>query len=265
MEICVAGWYFEPHFLEKLSEVTNKYRVTIVSHVPDGWDDYHLNGCRVIPIPNIGLEFGCYDYYLKNLWTGRSDVLFIHDDTKIKNSVVFNDISNLDVDCAYIFRDAAEERANGGKHGRAIFCSARFLAFLIQHECVCEQSTDREDVHHNPGTILKGQGPHTGFWYDKENKGHVAGKPPVGIRHYNDAIYHFHWTLGRIRDQRCGPKEGWPNPSEKMDVVNRVFFSDLVAARRGCYKHVEREQARYGTKDKPKEKPKICPTCRRPL
>jgi hypothetical protein len=258
MEICVAGWYFEPHFLEKMSEVNDKYRVTIVSHLPDAWEDYHLNGLRVIPVPNIGLEFGCYDHYLKNLWTGRDDVLFIHDDTKIKNSDVFDGISRVGVDCAYIFRDMAEEKANGGKHGRAIFCSKKFLAFIINYECMCEQSKDREDVHHNPGTILKGQGSHTGFWYDRENKGHIAGKPPVGIRHYNDAIYHFHWTLGRIRDQRCGPKEGWPNPKKKMNVVNRVMFSDFIAGRRGCYKHIGREQARYNKVAKPK---KVCPHC----
>jgi hypothetical protein len=218
---------------------------------------------RVVHIPNIGLEFGCYDYYLKNLWNEKDAVLFMHDDTKIENVDVFDGISRLGtdgIDCAYIFRDHAEERANGGRHGRAIYCSARFLTFLKNWECVCHQSEDREDVHHNKGTILKGQGPHTGFWYDKNNKGHVSGKPPVGIRHYNDAIYHFHWQLGRIRDQRCGPQEGWPNPKEKMNVVNRVFFPEVVAARRGCYKHIQREQARYG-----KEKPKICPTCKRPL
>jgi hypothetical protein len=261
MEICVAGWYFDYHFLEKLKEVRDIFKTTIVSHVPDAYDRYELNGASVIPIPNIGLEFGCYDHYLKEVWNGRDDVLFIHDDTKIKDSSVFHKISKLDVDCAYIFRDMAEEKANGGKHGRAIFCSKRFLNFIKNFECVCQQSVDREDVHHNKGTILKGQGPHTGFWYDKDNTGHVSGKPPVGIRHYNDAIHHFHWVLGRMRDQRCGKKEEWPNPKEKMSVVNRIFFSDVVAARRGCYKHIDREQKRYLNKPKPK----ICPTCRRPL
>jgi hypothetical protein len=259
MQICVAGWYFDRGFLNSLSNVQDKFRTTIISHLPDAYERYELNGARVIPIPNVGLEFGCYDYYLKNAWNGRDDVLFMHDDMKIKDPSVFSSISKLDIDCAYIFRNYAEEKANGGKHGRAIFCSARFLAFLIDFTCVCHQSEDREDVHHNKGTILKGQGPHTGFWFDKDNTGHIMGKPPVGIRHYNDAIHHFHWVLGRVRDQRCGTKEGWPNPKEKMDVVNRIFFSDLVAARRGCYKHIEREQKRYG------DKPKICPTCRRPL
>jgi hypothetical protein len=61
MEICVAGWYFDYKFLEKLKEVRDVFRTTIVSHVPDAYEQYELNGARVIPIPNIGLEFGCYD------------------------------------------------------------------------------------------------------------------------------------------------------------------------------------------------------------
>lgn len=261
MEICIAGWYFDKKFLGVMDFINRetKHSVYIISHLPAN-NNGDVGSLIVESIPNVGLEFGCYDYYLKNVWNGSNDVLFIHDDTNIKDPVVFDSIADLGVDCAYIFRDSAEEKANGGKHGRAIFCSKRFLDFLIGFECTCHQSTDREDVHHNKGTILKGQGPHTGFWFDKDNTGHVAGKPPVGIRHYNDAIHHFHWTLGRIRDQRCGPKQDWPNPKEKMDVVNRVFFSDVVAARRGCYKHIEREQKRYGV-----EKRKVCPTCGRPL
>ena len=128
MEICVAGWYFERAFLGKLAEVRDSFNTTIVSHLPDAWKGYSLNGARVITIPNIGLEFGCYDYYLKNVWNGRDDVLFMHDDTKVKNTGVFDSISKLSVDCAYIFRDYSEEKANGGKHGRAIFCSARLLS-----------------------------------------------------------------------------------------------------------------------------------------
>ena len=106
----------------------------------------------------------------------------------------------------------------------------------------------REDVHHNIGTMLPRLGEyHTGFWYDFYNEGHIAGKPPVGVRHYNDAIYHFHWFLGRIRDQRCGDKNGWPMPAVKMNVVNRVYIDGIVAGRRNEWKHIIREINKYGT------------------
>jgi len=239
MQICVVGFYGHKDFCDLLKTV--KYPVTVISH--NEVNDY--SGLSTINIPNIGLEFGAYDYYLKNVWT-KGSVLFMHDDMTINDISVFDGISKLEHDCSYIFRDMAEEKANGGKHGRAIYCSERFLNFIKNFECDCMWCEEKEDIHHNKGHLLPRLNPHKGFWFDPYNKGHIGGKPPIGIRHYNDAIYHFHWTLGRIRDQKCGPKEMWPNPEVKMNVVNRPVFDDMVAGRRNCWKHIEREIARYG-------------------
>lgn len=241
MRICVAGWHGNKMFYDFLEMVP--YGVTVINHKED-------NDCLSllkVNVPNIGLEFGCYDYYLKNIWKG-GNVLFIHDDTDIKSPGVLDSIFKLKHDCAYLFRDKAEEKANGGKHGRAIYCSDRFLRFIKDFKCSCIWLEEKEDVHHNKGTFLPSLGKyHTGFFYDLHNEGHVSGKPPVGIRHYNEAIYHFHWMLGRIRDQRCGDREDWPCPDFKMDVVNRIFLKDLVAGRRNSWRHIEREQEVYGT------------------
>jgi hypothetical protein len=244
MEICVAGWYFKDNFIEVLNKVYPKYKITIVSHLDSDSDFYYINRIPVLPIPNIGLEFGIYDYYLKKIWDGKSRVLFIHDDTEVEDPNVFDAIAGLRHDCAYLFRDMAEEKANGGKHGRAIVCSPRFLDFVRNFTCDCMWLPERDDPH-NRGQRLPKLEPHKGFWFDPYNKGHVSGKPPFGIRHYNEGIYHFHWFLGRIRDQRCGPQQGWPNPKIKMDVVNRVMIGGLLAGRRGCWKHVDREKRRY--------------------
>ena len=200
MQICVVGFYGHESLCALLTTVV--YPVTVISHNKE--NDY--GGLTTINIPNIGLEFGAYDYYIKNVWKSGS-VLFMHDDMIIEDIVVFDKIFSLKCDVAYIFRDYAEHAANGGKHGRAIYCSGRFIDFIKDVECECHWCWEKEDVHHNPGTILPAiTSPHTGFWFDPNNEDHVAGKPPVGIRHYNSAIEHFHWSLGRVRDRRYGDK-----------------------------------------------------------
>ena len=100
MKICIVGWYFFESLYASLKEVNKKHEVTIISH--KGWEcspeengdskDLSLTsdpeaveareflescGLNYKIIPNIGLEFGAYDYYLKNCWDKESDVLFI--------------------------------------------------------------------------------------------------------------------------------------------------------------------------------------------
>jgi hypothetical protein len=250
MKICVVGWYFDGDCMTILEKVKNDYDLTIVSHRNgDGPSADYMNRFALVSISNIGLEFGAYDFYLKNIWDEKSSVLFMHDDMKISDKEVFKKIEKLPHDCAYIFRDYAEEKANGGKHGRAFFASARFLKFIKYFTCECGWINERDDPH-NAGQRLPKIGKHTGFWYDPYNYGHVSGKPPIGVRHYNEGINHFHWMLGRVRDQRCGPQDIWPMPKVKMDVVNRVFFEEFIPGRRNCWKHIERERARYGVKVK---------------
>lgn len=243
MQICLVGWYGHKDLYVLLESCG--FPVTVISHNKD--NDYL--GLPAINIPNLGLEFGCYDYFIKNVWSKRKgNVLFMHDDMIIDDKNVFSEISKLKHDCAYIFRDYAEHAANGGKHGRSIFCSERFIEVILKTECKCHWCHGKIDPHHNAGKSLLPElfgGSHKGFWYDYKNDGHVSGAPPLGIRHYNSAIDHFHWVLGRIRDQRYGHKDNWPNPVEKMDVVNRIYFSDIIAGRRNCWKHIDREKSRY--------------------
>lgn len=73
-------------------------------------------------------------------------------------------------------------------------------------------------------TILRGQGPHTGFWFDRDNCGHNRGRPPVGIRHYNDAIYHFALQCSRLRSDGG------------LDSRNVVYLSKINLYKRGVPK-----------------------------
>jgi len=242
MNICIAGYYFTKDLINNLHSAAKKHKIHFVCHQsPNGTK--LPSGVHATVIPNIGLEFHAYNHYLNNIWAGGK-TLFMHDDVYVDDPAVFDSIENVDVDCAYLFRDNCESRANGGKHGRLILMSQRFMDFVKNFECDCEWCKEKPDPH-NSGSRLPKLSKHSGFWYDPNNFGHVSGKPPIGVRHYNSAIEHFHWFLGRVRDRRCGSADMWPCPTEKFDVVNRLHFSDLIAGRRNCWKHVEREIAAY--------------------
>lgn len=243
MNICVIGYYFNVELYDILYSRVFKNYIHVVCHKTPPRIYKNTKHLEFIKIDNIGLEFHAYDFYLKSLWNG-SDTLFMHDDVIIEDENVFDKIAESKVDCGYIFRDKYEDMANGGKHGRAIFMSKAFLEFVKGFTCECEWCIGKEDKH-NKGTILPKLSAHTGFWYDKFNRGHISGKPPIGVRHYNSAIDHFHWFIGRVRDQRCGIKESWPNPKVKMNVVNRLYFSDFIPGRRNCWRHVEKEIVSY--------------------
>jgi hypothetical protein len=203
MKICVCGWYWRYPFLTQLETVQSRYPVFIVSHKCDREIKQAMNGLKIpgdIPfkaVPNVGLEWGAYDYYLKNIWDEESDVLFMHDDTLVDHPKFFDRAAELGQDQVFIFESEPQAVANQKMHGRCFKCSARFLAFMKQFECHCPQSLDYVDRHHNLNCVLPGTGPHTGFWFDPNNFGHNAGKPPVGVRHYNDGIYHFKLFAGR--------------------------------------------------------------------
>ena len=203
MNICVCGWYFFEGFYAELWKVNKKHPVFIVAHK----EDTILKICdlpyRVIL--NEGLEFGAYNYYLMNRWEG-GDTLYTHDDIillpRIQNyeicdtSKIWDDISKIDSDQAYIFQDYEDNVYNSGKHGRMIFMSEKLQQWFKEHD---------------------------GFWFDTQNKGYTGDeneKCPLGVQDYNTSVTVFH---GQLEDT-------------EMDVRNKVFFSSLAMARRGKFK-----------------------------
>ena len=227
MSICVAGWYFFPKLLETLKKVQKKYPVHIVSHSEDPKHIKIMESTKLLYtiILNEGLEWGVYDYYLKYIWDNKSDVLFMHDDVEIKDIKVFDKIRNLDFDQCYIFKSMEENKNNGGKHGRGIFMSKKFLKFAKTYKCSCGRCTYR----FKRGEISHVKTPTKGFFFDRYNKGHIFGKRPEGCRDYNIGIEHFHNYVGRIRDKTYG------NP--EMRVVGRAQFPEFDSARRGSFKN----------------------------
>lgn len=190
--------------MEQLREIHTQYPVTVIGHrTPPGGVD--VPGLDLTE--NIGLEFGAYDHYLRFHWIWhRDDVLFMHDDVKLSDVSFFHKVAARlqdGVDQAFVFRDETRAAANQRWHGRAFFCSSRFLVHTLAFLCDCQESKDHVDTH-NPQHVLRGQGVHNGFWYDRENIDHTRGKPPVGVRHYNTAILHFARFCGRVGSGRFG-------------------------------------------------------------
>lgn len=109
MKCVVCGWYFltNPKILEDLKRLNETYPVFIVSHQTSGEanDVLKASGLDYSIIPNIGLEFGAYDFFIKVKWDQVSNVLFMHDDIEIKDFAEFDRIAELTCDHAYVFQD----------------------------------------------------------------------------------------------------------------------------------------------------------------
>jgi len=147
MNICVAGWHYGPG-IDTLKAAGG----FVVSHKPHPLAD--------VVIPNVGLEFGCYDWYLKNQVL-EHPVLFTHDDNEF-DEYALEDISKLEVDQAFLFSSEAEAKRNGYAHGRAIFCGTNFVRKL------------RDDG---------------GFWYDESSGG--APATTTAPDYHNNGIQMF--------------------------------------------------------------------------
>jgi hypothetical protein len=165
MKICVAGWYYHKPFLETIQN--SKYESFLVAHRDffgflGGPSKREKLTIPSAPVVNVGLEFGCYDWYLKNEWKS-GDVLFMHDDLEITEKALMI-IANLNRDQVFLFSSEDEARANGYAHGRAMYCSEKFL------------------------TKLKEDG---GFWYDEGNTGQIPPTTADSPNHHNAGILTF--------------------------------------------------------------------------
>ncbi len=99
VKICLVGWHFSKTMYKPLSKC--QLDVHVVAH---RYNDMLDNlGFNYSVIKNVGLEYGAYDYYIKNIWDKKSAVIFMHDDGKLKNNAM-NEIVNKckSVDIGYI-------------------------------------------------------------------------------------------------------------------------------------------------------------------
>lgn len=205
LSVCVCGWY--------LAEFDGLYRALFKAHAFRGIPVHVVANKPAVYLdvaglpyslrPNAGLEFGAYDHYLKHIWDGESDVVFMHDDVDllpfVKDGAVRPPEESWDVfvdpgyDQAYVFRDRAEDVVNDGKHGRMLFMSARLLEFFRE----------------------KG-----GIPFDEANEGYTSGKRPEGVKPYNYAVMHYDFLLDEAKGRG-------------MSVRQPVYLPRFAASHRG--------------------------------
>jgi len=151
MQICVAGWDFNKSLYASLSR--NQLDTHAVLHKKGD-----TQGVPFCLIPNEGLEWGIYDYFLKNLWDKKSPVLFMQDDISIVEDSFFTEMLSLTDDFTFIHDSISKcissERLFSGT-GQCFKASSKFLTYLWKN--------------------------HRGFWYDSKNTGQFDGGEHAGI------------------------------------------------------------------------------------
>ena len=193
-KICVVGW----HYFKELYKFLSVYYLDDVHIVAHRYnkilDKYKLN---YTVIENIGLEFHAYDWYIKNIWDKKSNILFMHDDIKIlkiKDFIIrnYNKIKKRKLGQAYI----SVKKVRGG--GRCFYMSKRFIQLMKKE--------------------------YDGIWYDKENTGYVSRKTQPE-----------EWHPRRYNDGACKFEEMVAKLGEKYDipVLFCVVDKDLVLYSRG--------------------------------
>ncbi len=107
-------------------------------------------------IKNIGLEFGAYDWYIKNIWDKKSNIVFMHDDIVIDKTFNFNDLFKLSKGKDYVvFRN--DLKISGG--GRCIYLSNKLISLLVSE--------------------------YNGIWFDANDRGYIWGD-----KGFYDEIYY---------------------------------------------------------------------------
>ncbi len=152
--VIVTGWYFFEDFYKKLS--MSEIDVFVVGHGhSEILDKYKF---KYSIIKNIGLECGSYDWYIKNRWDKKSPVLFVHDDTFIKNGKIFKKIFH---DCRnYDIVNVSGKTSRQSKNAASpLYLSPRTIELFLKK--------------------------FDGIWYDKHNRGYILGKD----RQVYDKVY----------------------------------------------------------------------------
>ena len=164
--VCVTGWYYPVGAMRLCRQLEDRgLDVTVIAHRPPP----EAISSLAISVPDIGLEFGSYSYYLKHVWAG-GDTLLMHDDIDTTPETIIDLFVQRDrhqLDMGYVWRDMTMAKENGFHHGRAIMCSHRYLDLLSRGR---------------------------GIWFDADNHGQLTG-PGV-----NRGCHHF-WATAECLAQ----------------------------------------------------------------
>ncbi len=202
VQICIVGWHFFSDFYKKLSQ--SKYEVYIVAHRYNKILD-KLNFNYSVT-KNIGLEYGAYNWFVKNIWDRESNILLSHDDTSVSSTDVIDSMISKckKYDRVYI---TGRTKAKKQKYStRCIYLSKKIV------KCYLKEF----------GKI----------WYDKHNKGYTLCQKIEHDDSYgnnNDAASKFKVSLNLL----C----------KKNNLKTFEYNSEnLIFFRRGSNKVVNKKQ-----------------------
>jgi len=189
--ICVVGWYFFESFYKELGK--SNFKIHIVAHR----NNEVLNSLNHTLTDNVGLEYGAYSYYVRNIWDEKSDVFFMHDDVNVADfdSVISKCYKEMKA------KDVGHGRITSGKHAgysqRFFYMSSSFIKIVKER--------------------------YDGMWYDRENFGYIDQKSQPEDwrpRRYNDGAFHFSEMIKEI-NKDCGLLICYDVIDERIDLYDK--------------------------------------------
>ncbi len=170
VQICIVGWHFFEDIFNQIKE--SELDIYVVAHRHNEILDENINS---IMIDNVGLEYGAYDYFIKNVWNKKSDVIFMHDDIEI---IKFNSFIKKN------YKKFKEKELDHAPFSPAKHVSASGTCFCMSSKII---------------NIIKVE--YGGIWWDKENFGYTTHKTAPAdwhVRRTNQGGGEFHKMITEI-------------------------------------------------------------------
>ncbi len=203
-KICIVGWHFYPDFYKYLAKYYKKETYIVAHRYNKILDEYKLN---YTVTKNVGLEFGAYDWYIKNEWDKKNGVLFMHDDIKIKNINIFDDIFNkvrkLDLSYCMGRKESTSRKKSTTNSQRCFYLSSKLINLLLKE--------------------------YNGIWYDVHNRGYTLGENV-----YYDSVYTKEYKDIYCKEIGRSFKKNTRNLIKKYNLTfKNIIIKDLILKRRG--------------------------------
>jgi hypothetical protein len=195
-KICVVGWSFSSSFYRFLSKKYPKITHIVAHRYNKILDELELNYSVT---KNIGLEFGAYDWYIKNIWDKKSNVLFMHDDTIILKGDPIKDIFKKSLQYDYVYILSKNCRKRQFKSNRGFILSDKVIKNLLVD--------------------------YDGFWYDKYNKGYIIRDRKLYDKRYtNEYKKECKDIDGKLKHVLLNLKNKYKLQSEIIKIDNIYFY-----------------------------------------
>ena len=152
------GWHFFPDFYKKLKKCS--YNTYVVAHRYNKILDKLSLNYNVVK--NVGLEYGAYNWHLKNNFKNNLGSLFMHDDVVIDKDGVLDDILNKckKYDIAYVMGKTKTKKQRYST--RCFYLSRNLIKYYVKEF----------------GNI----------WYDKNNKGYTLFQKEIHDDMYEQKV-----------------------------------------------------------------------------